>query len=165
MSPPSGASAEALGYSALWSESKGGVASPSVNTRSSQVNPAPSAESMLRQPGSGHDEIEDVPDAMVGAVNDDSTFEIIDQDSAPFWRNREGNAASAAPGNHIGRMRAKQQYQMDKMNELSVRNGQAIADSMSKRVRLLKEKNALQAFSLVKCVEEKNKKKRAEFFR
>lgn len=49
------------------------------------------------------------------------------------------------------------------MNELSDKNKKTIAESLSKQVRLLEERNALQAFSLVYCVTEMGKVERAEF--
>lgn len=67
-------------------------------------------------------------------------------------------------GNHVGRKRAKSDFQMDKMTELSVRNCHAIKDELKKLVRLLEERNVFQAFSIAQCVIAEDNEDRGEFF-
>lgn len=65
----------------------------------------------------------------------------------------------------MGRKSAKHEMQLDKMSELSIRNRQAIADALSKRVCLLEEQKELQAFSITEWVAAEDRAERDEFFR
>lgn len=50
-------------------------------------------------------------------------------------------------------------------NEVALRNGASIAESLKRNTELLAEKNALQAFSRAECVTEEDKKERQELMR
>lgn len=58
-----------------------------------------------------------------------------------------GSHGHASRGGHIRRNQAKKDFSKDKFKDLSLKNAQAIADSIRRRVELTGQKNTMQMFT------------------
>lgn len=103
--------------------------------------------------------------ALSGATSSTVKETVRDSDTVGSTEDETVHEHGGNRGGHPGRKKAKKGSQKIKLDLIAVENAKKIADAMERRVQLIEEKNALQAFSITECVTEEEKRDRAEFFR
>lgn len=94
-----------------------------------------------------------------------STGSLPDSDTGGSTAEESGNERVGNRSGHPGRKKAKKDAVKERLHLIALENAQTIAQAMKRRVELIEQKNALQAFSIQECVTEEEKRDRAEFLR
>lgn len=141
------------------------------NTASHALSPPPSGEPSFASPATIPGVATPVPTPpLTMADNDVLTPSLSDSGAVVLYDDSDDGDGSItkrrkARGGYVGRKRAKSEAFDQKLKVQCARNTLQIAQSMSERTELMRERNALLAFAKEDCETEEDKKDRAEFLR